>query len=110
MTNIFNKIKDFLLSYIRLIGKVPICNKCRDRAPVIFGYCFLLCWRCTGVIISFVLLSLLDLEMNYSLLFRAILVIPLIVDGYLSYYTNFYKSNNFNRLLTGILFSIGVYY
>lgn len=103
------KIKCYIAKAINCVGKVPLCNRCKDRAPVIFGFVFLLCWRCTGVIFGFLLLICFDFKINQSYFFRLILIIPLIIDGYFSYYTDGYKSNNFKRLVTGMLFSFGLY-
>ena len=41
------------------------------------------------------------------MLFRSLLIIPMIIDGYLQLLTS-YLSNNLLRLITGILFGIGI--
>ena len=95
-------------------GKFPLCNNKKDRAPHIFGRCFLLCWRCTMVmffsIITTIILCYLDLSLflfNNFRLIGVILIIPMILDGGMQYFIK-RDSNNFRRAITGALFGIGI--
>ena len=46
------------MNKIYSIGFAPLCNGKESRAPHIGNFVFILCWRCTGVIIG-VLLAVL---------------------------------------------------
>lgn len=64
-----------------------------------------LCARCTGIFIGiFLSVFLFISEINF--LYIYLLVIPLIVDGLLQRFTR-YESNNYTRLITGLLFAPG---
>lgn len=98
----------------RNLGKIPMCNKKADRAPYICGRCFLLCWRCTMVmffsIISTIILYNIDLSVALSGVFRlagSVLVLPMIFDGSIQYFTK-RDSTNIRRAITGGLFGIGI--
>ena len=84
-------------------GKACGCHQKKERSFHFKGKQFFLCARCTGIFFSQIIISpifyFLGLHMGfYSLL----LIIPLIIDGTLQYYTK-YISNNFKRLITGLL-------
>lgn len=93
------------------IGKIPLCNKKKERAPKIFSFVFPLCYRCIGLVIG----GLLGGQMysngvlNYknNLIFILILSLPFLLDTLAQ---NMLKKNNTNtkRLLTGILFGIAL--
>jgi len=109
MSFFYTQIKRRLL----LIGHNSLCNKCKDRTPHFGSLYFVLCWRCTGVVVGALLsYSLLfysnSIDIHFS--FRILLVLPLVVDGLLSYLTKFYKSNNVNRFITGLLAGFAVTY
>jgi uncharacterized membrane protein len=71
----------------------------KDKKP------FILCARCTGILIGILISSLL-----YSIISNVylwlLLMIPLLIDGMIQKRTD-YRSNNIKRLLTGILFGPG---
>lgn len=99
------------------VGKVPLCNGRADRAPHIFGKCFILCWRCTSLIFSILLCSCLCYiftgEMNcdihkYGLAFAVILVIPTFVDG-IAQYVFGVESTNVRRFLLGFISGVGLW-
>jgi uncharacterized membrane protein len=98
----------------RNFGKMPLCNGKSERAPDIFGRCFFLCWRCTMVmivsIISTIALYYIDLSLVMSKTFTivgSILVLPMIFDGSIQYFTK-RDSTNVRRVITGSLFGIGI--
>lgn len=97
---------EIILERLLHIGKVPICNGIASRALHIGNFCFILCYRCSGVVLGIILslyyLSRCKLKIKYILL-----IIPMIIDGFLQLLTP-YISNNFLRLITGILFGIGI--
>lgn len=91
--------------------KYPICNHREDTAPRIFGQPFLLCWRCTGVMISFIVMVVVRDFVNISfgvfeVISGVLLMLPMIFDGYIQYFLK-HESTNLRRSVTGILFGIG---
>lgn len=104
---------------INNIGKLPICNCKRDRAPIIMGYSFLLCWRCTSILISLLGMRILfenNLEMNQLIqdnvlmviILAVILVFPTTFDGIRQYV--FHKeSTNKRRIITGFIAGYGLF-
>ena len=80
----------------------PICNKCPDRAPKLFGHSFIFCWRCTGLIVGAILGILFKICFwNISVIYY-VLLIPIFIDGVLQYYFDI-MSNNKRRFITGIV-------
>ena len=104
-TNGFNR-------YLSMVGKVPLCNKKKERAPHIFGFCFPLCYRCTGILIGAVfalithLAGIIPDNLTVCLL-CVILMFPLIIDGIRQSYFN-QLSNNPIRMITGIAFGFSL--
>lgn len=89
----------------------PICNKKPERAPKIFGYTFILCWRCLMVTFGFFSSYLFHrfYYFNMNIIFIFLLMVPMILDGILQYF--FYKeSTNLRRAISGFLFGIGYYF
>ena len=90
----------------------PICNKKPNRAPVIFGKTFILCWRCSMCIL-FLFVTTITLEIikikvsNKLLIINIVLMIPMILDGSLQYFFCI-TSNNFRRGITGGLFGFAI--
>lgn len=97
--------------YLCCIGKVPLCNKNKNKAPQIFGHSFILCWRCLGLIVGGLMGSLLYnmnvLNYDNNAFFISILSIPFFSDILVqSVFKN--KSTNTRRVLTGLLFGIAL--
>lgn len=97
---------NIIIERILQIGKVPLCNGMPSRALHIGDFCFILCYRCSGVIIG-MLGILYCLRKKKPKIQYVLLIIPMIVDGFLQLLTP-YLSNNPLRLITGILFGIGI--
>jgi len=93
------------------IGKIPLCNMRKERAPKFFGFVFPLCYRCVGLIVGGLLGSIAysNSVINYknNLTFISILGLPFLLDTLAQ---NMFKKNSTNtkRLLTGILFGIAL--
>lgn len=97
---------EIILERLLHIGKVPICNGIASRALHIGDFCFILCYRCSGVVLG-IMFSLYYLKKCEAKIKYFLLIIPLVIDGFLQLLTP-YTSNNLLRLLTGILFGIGI--
>jgi len=104
-----------IITRFKNIGKAPLCNLKANTAPCICGKSFLLCWRCTGVImgvmISKIIFNLLlnitmKLSANSFLLFM-LFILPMILDGTAQYFMG-YRSTNVRRFITGLLAGIGI--
>lgn len=93
------------------MDRYPICNHKENTAPHLFGKVFVLCWRCTGVMISLIIMSVVRLltKVNFGWV-QAVLgllfVFPMICDGILHYFCS-RGTTNLKRFITGILFGIG---
>ena len=71
---------------IKNIGRAPICNCKPETAPTIGGKCFLLCYRCTSIIVGGLLADIYNHFFRIGLDFRTAIialfcVIPCFVDG-----------------------------
>jgi uncharacterized membrane protein len=80
----------------------PICNKCPDRAPNINGHSFILCWRCTGLILGAIIGSIIKHFIEPLSIFIYVLYLPLAIDGILQYFFRI-MSNNHRRFITGFI-------
>lgn len=99
------------------IGKEPLCNGRAERAPHIFGKCFILCWRCTSLIASMLLCSCFYYVFNGSLyveletrdmVYSVILIFPTFIDGVLQYAFHI-ESTNLRRAVFGGISGIGLW-
>lgn len=82
------------------------CHCREDRSFHYHGKKFPVCARCTGELIGMLALVLSCWFCLPSWKIAALLMLPLIVDGFLQMLTP-YVSTNLRRLLTGILFGYG---
>ena len=93
------------------IGKIPLCNMKKERAPQIFGFVFPLCYRCIGLIMGGLLGSIMYnngiLNQKNNWIFISILSLPFLLDTLAQ---KIFKkdSTNTKRLLTGVLFGIAL--
>lgn len=89
----------------------PICNKKPERAPHIFGHTFVLCWRCTGIVLGaatmFFLVKTIPVVLSVQTFVLALTcMIPMVCDGIMQYGYRV-ESTNFRRVFTGLLFGAG---
>lgn len=107
--NILSSIYKELQNRISLIGKAPICNQISERAPKINGYVFIFCYRCTGVILGGLIASLLKYlhVFDQSIALLIVFTLPCLIDGLLQK-LNIHESTNRRRLITGLLFGVGL--
>lgn len=96
-------------------GKIPLCNCKPDRAPHIGKFCFPLCWRCFGISIGVIFVTIL-IEINLikincasitSILFSISIILPCLIDSLLQKFSN-YISTNIKRFLFGGVSGIGI--
>lgn len=101
-----------------LIGKVPLCNRNIERAIIINGFVFPFCIRCTSMILSYliaiILLFIPKVDEKFSkfnisivIILAIVCIVPLVIDGIKVYFFQI-DSKNYIRVITGILFGIGV--
>ena len=84
----------------------PICNKKPECAPNIMGHTFLLCWRCSMVIVG-IIVTLIAIQLKQTFIWGITLMFPMIIDGNLQYLKGI-PSTNLRRAMTGFLFGVGV--
>ena len=78
------------------------CHQIPERSFFIKGYQIPLCARCTGIAIGQILAFFINPFIQFSW-WIILFMIPLMVDGTVQYYTS-YRSNNFKRIVTGIMY------
>lgn len=101
-----NKIKIWL-KLMTIFYKYWGCHQIPERSFSFRNYQFPVCARCTGIIIGEIIATLaFILHLHLNILSCICIMLPLIVDGTIQYYTN-YISNNIKRLVTGLLFGFG---
>ncbi len=91
--------------------KYPICNHREETTPRIFGQTFVLCWRCTGVMLSLGLIVIIrcfvDISFGASqVVMGSLMMLPIVIDGCAQYFFE-YASTNIRRMITGIAFGVG---
>lgn len=109
--------------------RLSICHQIPERSLIIADRT-ILCWRCTGVYTSFILLLLIQISgilfgilsglifdyyevltfnhLGFEILLVLGLHIPLVIDGTVQAISS-YESNNYLRFSTGLLAGIGQY-
>lgn len=96
---------------LKYIGQIPLCNGIAKRAPHLFGYCFILCWRCTAIyttaLFTFVYWHQKKVIFtSRQVIYALLLWIPMMIDGGLQT-LGILESTNMRRIMTGGLFGIG---
>lgn len=108
--------KYFLFSGKRfaVIGKKPLCNFKEERAIHFGSFVFILCYRCTfliiGILSSFFFFYFKRIKANpFMFLFSLLFILPCLLDGLIQLLTN-YTSTNFLRATTGLFAGVGIGY
>ena len=104
-------MKGLVRQYAKLYGKEPLCNRARDRAPLLGAFVFPLCWRCCGLIGGSLLgyfIPFSNIETVARVRLGFLLLIPLVLDSLLQKLSGF-ESTNFRRVISGILFGVGLH-
>lgn len=78
------------------------CHQKRERSFFVKGYQFPVCARCTGLYIGY-FLGIFNLILSINIYYLFSLTIPFVLDTTLQYGFNI-MSNNFRRIISGILF------
>lgn len=97
------------------LGKMPLCNCCKERAPHIRGFCFPICWRClaicSGIIICHVIYSLGGISKTsiFGMISSVILIGICFMDGFIQLKTS-YESTNCKRAVFGLGAGFGCRY
>ena len=99
-----------LLNYLTkkpYLSTVFVCHLDQCRTLKIRGKYLPICSRCTGIYLG--IFSSLLLSIFYQGYLLLLLLIPLVIDGYLVYKKK-RASNHQRRLITGLLFGLGLIY
>lgn len=84
------------------------CHRIKDRSIWFFGLENYLCSRCLGVFIGWLIgLILVLYQYQIEMFWSVFLMLPLVIDGF-SQALHYRESNNVLRLITGVLFGIGL--
>ena len=82
------------------------CHQMPERSFFIGCYQFPVCARCTGIMIGYILSLLTVHFFDMNILVLLIMCAPMALDGGIQYLTK-YRSNNFRRIITGLLYGYG---
>ncbi|HBP25848.1 MAG TPA: hypothetical protein DD618_02730 [Acholeplasmatales bacterium] len=107
-------IKEFSIELISRIGEAPLCNGQADTTFQIFGFRFLLCYRCTfaalGLLLTVAVLNRLDWQKHLSqksgLILALLLMSLLVIDGIAHYFFG-QETTNLIRILSGMFAGMG---
>lgn len=87
-----------------------ICHQKEERCFKIYNYIFPICARCTGIIISFILvLVLLSLKKYVNIIISIFFLLVMCLDWGLQYF-KIKESTNTRRFLTGLIGGFGMSY
>jgi len=96
------------ISFLKKNFFLFICHHMKERSIPFFGIENILCARCFGICLGVALgLTLFFLNLKLPLILSILFILPLLIDGFTQLF-GLRISNNFLRLTTGILFSIGI--
>jgi len=89
-----------------------LCHQNPERTFIIRGYYFPVCARCTGIYLGLYSTVTIYFLLNFDItlpiiVIAAIFLVPTSIDGLTQYYWS-RESNNYLRLLTGIIAGIGL--
>lgn len=89
-----------------IFGKMSGCHQMPSRSFFIKKRQFPVCARCTGCFIGYFIGFLLHFVCEIPLYICILLCLIMLIDWLIQYF-NIRESNNFRRLLTGLLCGIG---
>jgi uncharacterized membrane protein len=84
------------------------CHRMPERSFFYKGKQFPVCARCTGIYIGYIAIFIFAIFLTHiSLFWSFALLLPSIIDGLTQAFCN-RESNNVLRLITGIMFGVGL--
>lgn len=103
-----------MFKFFENFGKAPLCNGREETTFEMFGFRFILCYRCLFIILGLLLTVLFlkrfigfyRLSRKYKIILIIILVSTTVIDGVCQYFFSI-ESTNFRRIITGFLAGIG---
>lgn len=96
--------------WIHFMGKsvgLCICHHVPERSIPLFGIERYLCARCLGILCGLLMGGYIYMVFQIPLSIAVVCILPLVIDGVIQAIST-YESNNLLRLLTGVLFGIGI--
>ncbi len=85
-----------------------VCHRRPDRSIYFFGLERYFCARCCGILTGTIIGVILRLiSIQFGVLWGILLIVPLLIDGF-TQFLGFRESTNQIRVITGLLFSIGL--
>ena len=114
----FSLIIDTFIDRLKHIGEIPICNGLALHAPHIGDFCFILCYRCSSILLGLITtgIALLDnglynsfykINQKWRYLITFVLVIVTFIDGTLQIIL-MEDGSNFRRVITGFISGVGL--
>lgn len=88
------------------LGSRSGCHQRADRSFSIGNYQFPVCARCTGILISTIIVYIFYFTRKMEIRKYVWMIIPMIIDGTLQY-LGICESNNKRRFITGLLGGFG---
>lgn len=107
-------IWEIIKEHWQLIGQAPLCNGQAETTFQIFGFSFLLCYRCTAICIGMLLTIYVISKLKtpfftnpkQQIMVIALFLLLVIMDG--SHYFFHKNTTNLLRVLTGFFGGIGL--
>lgn len=104
----------FPMNRFSYLGKKPLCNLKEERAIHFGNFVFILCYRCTflilGSFLSFMALFIKKVKIHWVyILLSIVFILPCFLDGVIQATTS-YVSTNLVRALTGLFAGFGIGY
>jgi uncharacterized membrane protein len=107
-------LKKTIFNFSERFGKAPLCNGREETTFEVFGFRFILCYRCTFIIIGLILSVFLlerifyfrSLSRKYQVFLIILFLSFTVIDGVIQYFLGI-ESSNFRRITTGFLAGVG---
>jgi len=94
---------------MKICRKIFRCHQLPERSFFYRGMQFPVCARCTGIIIGFFIVGPIITIFTFGNMFLSIIFILLMVMDGLLQYNGVRESNNYIRVITGLLFGYGIF-
>lgn len=93
--------------YLWILGKMSGCHQISERSLFFKEKQFPVCARCTGAFIGYLIGGITYFFFNIPVFISLIFCLILFIDWFLQY-LKIKQSNNFRRIITGILCGFGL--